>query len=83
MYLCPASEDSIEYHFDPMNSDAELTYLKLSTCVGTGENNRSKSQFRNKTSYFNRYKIYRFSCPRTYYNGRNDVVHVGNKLWDH
>lgn len=26
-----------EYHFDPMNSDAELTYLKLSSIIGTGD----------------------------------------------
>jgi ABC-2 type transport system permease protein len=30
-------KDSVEYHFDPMNSDAELTYLKLSSVVGKGE----------------------------------------------
>jgi ABC-type multidrug transport system permease subunit len=29
--------DSVEYHFDPMNSDAELTYLKLRSIVGKGE----------------------------------------------
>lgn len=28
--------DSVEYHFDPMNSDAQLTYLKLSSIVGKG-----------------------------------------------
>lgn len=27
---------SPEYHFDPMNSDAELTYLKLSSVIGKG-----------------------------------------------
>jgi ABC-type multidrug transport system permease subunit len=26
-----------EYHFDPMNSDAELTYLKLSSMIGSGK----------------------------------------------
>ncbi|MCE5346943.1 MAG: ABC transporter permease [Bacteroidales bacterium] len=26
----------IEYHFDPLNSDAELTYLKLSNIIGKG-----------------------------------------------
>ena len=30
-------KDSVEYHFDPMNSDAELTYLKLSNIIGNGE----------------------------------------------
>jgi len=25
-----------EYHFDPINADAELTYLKLSTMIGSG-----------------------------------------------
>ncbi len=29
--------DSVEYHFDPMNPDAQLTYLKLSTILGNGE----------------------------------------------
>jgi ABC-2 type transport system permease protein len=29
--------DSVEYHFDPMNPDAQLTYLKLSSIVGKGE----------------------------------------------
>jgi ABC-2 type transport system permease protein len=29
--------DSLEYHFDPMNSDAELTYLKLSNIIGNGD----------------------------------------------
>jgi ABC-type multidrug transport system permease subunit len=28
--------DSVEYHFDPMNPDAQLTYLKLSTIIGIG-----------------------------------------------
>ena len=28
---------SVEYHFDPMNPDAELTYLKLSNIIGEGE----------------------------------------------
>jgi ABC-2 type transport system permease protein len=29
--------NSIEYHFDPMNPDAQLTYLKLSGIIGQGE----------------------------------------------
>ena len=29
-------KDSVEYHFDPMNPDAQLTYLKLSTIIGKG-----------------------------------------------
>jgi len=32
--LLTDSEKSVEYHFDPMNSDAELTYLKLSNIIG-------------------------------------------------
>ncbi|MCX6253123.1 MAG: ABC transporter permease, partial [Bacteroidia bacterium] len=28
---------SVEYHFDPMNPDAELTFLKLSNIIGEGE----------------------------------------------
>ena len=35
--LLLGKNDSIEYHFDPMNPDAQLTYLKLSTIVGNGQ----------------------------------------------
>jgi ABC-2 type transport system permease protein len=35
--LIASSGDSVEYHFDPMNSDAELTYLKLSSVIENGE----------------------------------------------
>jgi ABC-2 type transport system permease protein len=30
------SEGSVEYHFDPMNPDAQLTYLKLGDFIGKG-----------------------------------------------
>jgi ABC-2 type transport system permease protein len=29
--------DSVEYHFDPLNPDAQLTYLKLSAIISSGE----------------------------------------------
>ncbi len=32
--ILDGSVSPVEYHFDPMNSDAELTYLKLSTIIG-------------------------------------------------
>lgn len=35
--LLAGAGDSIEYHFDPMNPDAQLTYLKLSTAIGRGQ----------------------------------------------
>ena len=35
--LIAATADTVEYHFDPMNSDAELTYLKLSSVISYGE----------------------------------------------
>jgi ABC-type multidrug transport system permease subunit len=35
--LVAASGDSVEYHFDPMNSDAELTYLKLGNIISKGK----------------------------------------------
>ena len=31
------SGESVEYHFDPLNPDAELTYLKLEGIIGRGE----------------------------------------------
>jgi ABC-2 type transport system permease protein len=34
--LLIGKSDSIEYHFDPMNPDAQLTYLKLSAILGKG-----------------------------------------------
>jgi ABC-type multidrug transport system permease subunit len=35
--LLLGKSDSVEYHFDPMNPDAQLTYLKLSSIVGNGQ----------------------------------------------
>lgn len=35
--LLVGSNNTVEYHFDPMNPDAQLTYLKLSKVVGNGE----------------------------------------------
>jgi ABC-2 type transport system permease protein len=35
--LLLGKNDSVEYHFDPMNPDAQLTYLKLSAIAGKGE----------------------------------------------
>jgi ABC-2 type transport system permease protein len=35
--LLNGKSDSVEYHFDPLNTDAELTYLKLSNIIGKGE----------------------------------------------
>ncbi len=34
--LLVGKNDSVEYHFDPMNPDAQLTYLKLSAAIGLG-----------------------------------------------
>jgi ABC-2 type transport system permease protein len=35
--LITEKNNTVEYHFDPMNSDAELTFLKLSSIIGKGE----------------------------------------------
>jgi len=35
--LLLGNNNSVEYHFDPMNPDAELTYLKLCNIIGQGE----------------------------------------------
>jgi ABC-type multidrug transport system permease subunit len=35
--LITGQNNTVEYHFDPMNSDAELTFLKLSSIIGKGE----------------------------------------------
>jgi ABC-2 type transport system permease protein len=55
--LIAASKDSIEYHFDPMNSDAELTYLKLSHIISNGElpETYAKSEVRPLTMTGTRY----------------------------
>jgi len=37
------SDRPVEYHFDPMNPDAELTYLKLSSVIGQGKTLTVKS----------------------------------------
>jgi ABC-type multidrug transport system permease subunit len=40
--LIATSGDSLNYHFDPMNSDAELTYLRLSSAIRKGEQPETK-----------------------------------------
>jgi len=35
--ILKSNEGETEYHFDPVNSDAELTYLKLSSMIGSGK----------------------------------------------
>lgn len=35
--LLKSADGKTEYHFDPMNPDAELTYLKLSNIIGEGK----------------------------------------------
>jgi len=35
--ILTGSDGHAQYHFDPMNSDAELTYLKLSSAIGSGD----------------------------------------------
>jgi ABC-type multidrug transport system permease subunit len=35
--MIQGKHDTTQYHFDPMNPDAELTYLKLSTIIGSGD----------------------------------------------
>jgi ABC-2 type transport system permease protein len=47
----------VEYHFDPLNPDAELTYLKLSNIIGKGEiiNSVSNSEIKPLTVTGTRY----------------------------
>jgi len=35
--ILESNNGKTEYHFDPVNADAELTYLKLRTVIGSGE----------------------------------------------
>jgi len=35
--ILTGNDGHAQYHFDPMNSDAELTYLKLSSAIGSGD----------------------------------------------
>jgi len=41
--LITGEADSVQYHFDPLNADAELTYLKLKSIIGKGEIQEVKS----------------------------------------
>jgi ABC-2 type transport system permease protein len=51
------NSDSVEYHFDPMNPDAQLTYLKLGNIIGKGEilPERSNSEIKPLTVTGTRY----------------------------
>lgn len=40
--LITGEADSVQYHFDPLNADAELTYLKLKSIIGNGETQEIK-----------------------------------------
>jgi len=55
--LISGQNNSVEYHFDPMNSDAELTFLKLSSIIGNGEiiSARSNSEIKPLTVTGTRY----------------------------
>lgn len=55
--LIAADTDSVQYHFDPMNSDAELTYLKLSGVIERGElpETENKSEIKPLTTTGTRY----------------------------
>jgi ABC-type multidrug transport system, permease component len=35
--ILTGNDGHVQYNFDPMNSDAELTYLKLSSAIGSGD----------------------------------------------
>ena len=35
--ILESNNGKTEYHFDPVNADAELTYLKLRSVIGSGE----------------------------------------------
>ena len=80
--LLLGKNDSVEYHFDPMNPDAQLTYLKLSSIVGNGEiqtvtgNSEIKPLTVTGTRYID------FLVPGSDSHGGNDVKYVGNKLWN-
>ncbi len=55
--LLVRQDNSVEYHFDPMNPDAQLTYLKLITVVGNGniQPERSNSEIKPLTVSGTRY----------------------------
>jgi ABC-2 type transport system permease protein len=47
--LLTGEADSVLYHFDPLNADAELTYLKLKSVIGKGEVQEAKTNSEIKT----------------------------------
>jgi len=55
--LLTGSDGKTEYHFDPMNADAELTYLKLSSIIGEGKilSEKSSSEIKPLTVTGTRY----------------------------
>lgn len=55
--LITGEADSVQYHFDPLNADAELTYLRLKGILGKGETQEVKgsSQIRPLTVTGTRY----------------------------
>ncbi len=76
-----SNEGETEYHFDPVNSDAELTYLKLSSMIGSGKilPAENSSEIKPLTVAGTRYID--FLIPGLDNTGSYDVDNVGNKLW--
>ena len=67
-----------EYHFDPRNPDAQLSYIKLSGVLNGESGKYAAGQWRNQTVDAGRHPIHRFPGSRIDSDERDDVVHVGH-----
>ena len=70
-----------EYHFDPVNADAELTYLKLRSIIGSGKVHYAENNSEIKPLTVTGTRYIDFLVPGLDHYGSDDVYNVGNKLW--
>jgi hypothetical protein len=71
----------VQYHFDPMNPEAQLTYLKISRLLAAPCD--QGSQHGDQSAHGKRHPLHRLPCTRAHRHGGDDVVHVGSELCHH
>ena len=76
------TDGRLQYHFDPSNSDAQLTYLKLSKILGGNASPPGETTANIKALTVRGTRYIDFLVPGSDRHGNHDVLHVGHQLRD-
>ena len=77
------SAGEIKYHFDPLNPEAQLSYLKLSNLTSNHDLLNPESQQNIEPLTCKGTQLHRFPGPRPDRIGRDHFMHVGDQLQHH